>query len=148
MLDMFKKSMLTGIGLALKTWDEVEALGKELEEKATGCVMRMDDTIQKMVAEAGRERLRPDGTPYRSLSFQDQRDLVERYGAEHKQIQLAALKQGTVPEVYARNQQTLSNEDQVKLLQSSVAVIGLGGLVAFILLATWFFRVTRGRDSE
>ena len=33
MLDMFKKSMLTGIGLALKTWDEVEALGKELEEK-------------------------------------------------------------------------------------------------------------------
>ena len=33
MLDLFKKSMLTGIGLALKTWDEVEALGKELEEK-------------------------------------------------------------------------------------------------------------------
>ena len=33
MLDFFKKSMLTGIGLALKTWDEVEALGKELEEK-------------------------------------------------------------------------------------------------------------------
>ena len=33
MLELFKKSMLTGIGLALKTWDEVEALGKELEEK-------------------------------------------------------------------------------------------------------------------
>ena len=33
MLDLFKKSMLTGVGLALKTWDEVEALGKELEEK-------------------------------------------------------------------------------------------------------------------
>ena len=33
MLDLFKKSMLTGIGLALKTWDEVEALGKELEEQ-------------------------------------------------------------------------------------------------------------------
>jgi len=33
MLDLFKKSMLTGVGLALKTWDEVEALGKELEER-------------------------------------------------------------------------------------------------------------------
>ena len=33
MLDFFKKSMLTGVGLALKTWDEVEALGKDLEEK-------------------------------------------------------------------------------------------------------------------
>ena len=33
MLDLFKKSMLTGVGLASKTWDEVEALGKELEEK-------------------------------------------------------------------------------------------------------------------
>ena len=33
MIDLIKKSMLTGIGLALKTWDEVEALGKELEEK-------------------------------------------------------------------------------------------------------------------
>ena len=33
MLEFFKKSMLTGMGLALKTWDEVEDLGKELEEK-------------------------------------------------------------------------------------------------------------------
>jgi len=33
MLDLLKKSMLTSVGLALKTWDEVEALGKELEEK-------------------------------------------------------------------------------------------------------------------
>ena len=33
MLELFKKTMLTSIGLALKTWDEVEALAKELEEK-------------------------------------------------------------------------------------------------------------------
>ena len=33
MLELLKKSMLTSVGLALKTWDEVEALGKELEEK-------------------------------------------------------------------------------------------------------------------
>jgi len=33
MLDMFKKSMLAGIGLALKTWDEVEDMVKDLQKK-------------------------------------------------------------------------------------------------------------------
>jgi polyhydroxyalkanoate synthesis regulator phasin len=33
MSDLFKKTMLTGIGLALRTWDEVETLAKELVEK-------------------------------------------------------------------------------------------------------------------
>ena len=49
-------------------------------------------------------------------------------GSDHKSVQLAALQQGIVPEVYARNQKRLSSEDQIKLLQSHVAVIGLGGL--------------------
>ena len=33
MFDLLKKSLLMGIGLALKTWDEVEDLVKELEKK-------------------------------------------------------------------------------------------------------------------
>ena len=33
MYDLIRKGMLTGIGLALKTWDEVESLGKELEKR-------------------------------------------------------------------------------------------------------------------
>jgi len=33
MFDILKKSLLMGIGLALKTWDEVEDLVKELEKK-------------------------------------------------------------------------------------------------------------------
>jgi polyhydroxyalkanoate synthesis regulator phasin len=33
MTDFLKKTLLTGIGLALKTWDEVEALANELVEK-------------------------------------------------------------------------------------------------------------------
>jgi polyhydroxyalkanoate synthesis regulator phasin len=33
MYDLIRKGMLTGIGLALKTWDEVEALAKDLEKK-------------------------------------------------------------------------------------------------------------------
>jgi len=31
--DMIKKTLLAGIGLALKTWDEVEAVAKEMVKK-------------------------------------------------------------------------------------------------------------------
>ena len=33
MTDIIKKTMLTGIGLALKTWEEVESLAKELADQ-------------------------------------------------------------------------------------------------------------------
>ena len=33
MPDLIKKTMLAGVGLALKTWDEVEDLAKELVDK-------------------------------------------------------------------------------------------------------------------
>ena len=33
MADLIKKTLLTGVGLALKTWDEVEELAKELVDK-------------------------------------------------------------------------------------------------------------------
>lgn len=34
MFDLVKKSMLTGIGLALKTWDEVEDMAKDIQKKS------------------------------------------------------------------------------------------------------------------
>lgn len=34
MFDMVKKSMLAGIGLALKTWDEVEELVTDIQKKS------------------------------------------------------------------------------------------------------------------
>ena len=34
MIEQFKKALTTGVGLALKTWDEVEELGKEMIKKA------------------------------------------------------------------------------------------------------------------
>jgi len=88
----------------------------------------MRDGLFEKVAEAAVTKERPDGSAYLSLSFADQRDLAVRCGPDHRSVQLAALEQGIVPEVYARNQKRLSSADQVKLLASHVAVIGLGGL--------------------
>lgn len=51
MLDMFKKSMLTGLGLVIKTRDEVESLAKEWIDKQkmseTEGRKFMDDLLKK-----------------------------------------------------------------------------------------------------
>ena len=61
MADMIKKTLLAGVGLALKTWDEVEDLAKELVDKGKmsekegskfikDLQQRYDDTQQKLEA--------------------------------------------------------------------------------------------------
>lgn len=71
---------------------------------------------------------RPDGSPYPALSFRSEETLAAESKYSHHEIQAAALEQGIVPERYSRNQKSLSSEDQLKLLGSSVIIVGLGGL--------------------
>jgi len=70
----------------------------------------------------------PDQTPYQSLSVRRIQDLAQRAGMTGRQIELAALENGFVPERYARNMRTFSLTDQAALLHSHVGVVGLGGL--------------------
>jgi molybdopterin/thiamine biosynthesis adenylyltransferase len=70
----------------------------------------------------------PDETPYRSLSVDDILQLSLRSGMRGREIELAALENGIVPERYARNMRTFSLADQSALLRAHAAVVGLGGL--------------------
>jgi len=70
----------------------------------------------------------PDQTPYQSLSVRQIRELAEQAGLSGRQVEVAALKNGFVPERYARNLRTFSLADQATLLQSHAGVVGLGGL--------------------
>ena len=88
----------------------------------------MADELRKIIGATGTEKRRPDGSIYQSLSFANQQKLAKQSSVNDKEVQIAALEQGIVPEVYARNQKSLSNQDQIRLLQSHVAVVGLGGL--------------------
>ncbi len=54
--------------------------------------------------------------------------LARRFEKTVKQIEIAALQHGLVPERYLRNMGTVGPEGQLKLLLSEVAVVGLGGL--------------------
>ncbi len=84
--------------------------------------------ISEMVNNQAVEKKRPDGSGYRSLSFRSEQLIAEESGYSHNEIQIMALKLDIVPERYARNQKTLGCREQVRLLESSVIVVGLGGL--------------------
>ena len=71
---------------------------------------------------------RPDGSPYNSLSVEKVIYLAGKTDKSLKDIELAALENDIIPERYCRNQTSISNEGQKRLLQSHVAIIGLGGL--------------------
>jgi molybdopterin/thiamine biosynthesis adenylyltransferase len=74
------------------------------------------------------EKKRPDGSGYRSLSFRSEQRIAEESGYSHNEIQIMALGLEIVPERYARNQKSLGCREQLRLLESSVIVVGLGGL--------------------
>jgi len=71
---------------------------------------------------------RPDGHSYASLSFSAECQIVEATGRSLREVEIQALEQDIIPERYCRNQTSLTNKDQIKLLRAHVAVIGLGGL--------------------
>ncbi|MCU0561189.1 MAG: HesA/MoeB/ThiF family protein [Desulfobacterales bacterium] len=70
----------------------------------------------------------PDQAPYRSISLGQLRDLAAATGLKGRELEIAALENGVVPERYARNMRSFSSADQAALLRAQVGVVGLGGL--------------------
>jgi len=100
--------------------------------------------VEKIEAR-GEEKRFPDGVSYRSLSIEAARMLADQYDIAIDDVELEALKQKILPERYARNRRILSLSDQVRLLSSTVAVVGAGGLgggVAEILARLGVGRLT------
>jgi molybdopterin/thiamine biosynthesis adenylyltransferase len=85
-------------------------------------------SLEQQISAVTETRRRPDGSTYRSLSFAEQQRLADQPGSDHHAVQIAALQLDIVPEVYARNQTSLSCREQLELLRARVAIIGLGGL--------------------
>jgi len=71
----------------------------------------------------GESALRRDG-----LSSEQARRLAAETGAPLRGVEWLALSMGVVPHRYSRSIGTVGAEGQMKLLESSVLVVGLGGL--------------------
>jgi len=70
----------------------------------------------------------PDGEKYDSLGVRDVIKLERSLGMPGKEIEIAALENGVVPERYARNMKSFSFDDQIALLRAGAVITGLGGL--------------------
>ncbi len=88
----------------------------------------MDNALQKMIKNRAGEGLRPDGTPYHRMLLADENDIAIAHNITNREVQLQALSLDIIPERYCRNQRSITSKEQIRLLQSHVAVIGQGGL--------------------
>ena len=70
----------------------------------------------------------PDGSSMPALTVAQIEQLASHYGIAAKNVEIMALENGIVPFRYLRNLKTYSLADQVRLLRSRMAVVGLGGL--------------------
>jgi molybdopterin/thiamine biosynthesis adenylyltransferase len=61
--------------------------------------------------------------------------LAASFACPIRQVELTALELGVVPERYRRNVGTVGVEGQRRLLRSTVAVVGLGGLGGYVVEA-------------
>ncbi|HBA88791.1 MAG TPA: thiamine biosynthesis protein ThiF [Geobacter sp.] len=67
------------------------------------------------------------------VSTSCQGEACRRFGVTFAEAEAAILTLGLFPSRYQRNRETISNEGQLALLQSCVAVIGCGGLGGYIV---------------
>ena len=89
------------------------------------------DRITDILQQAARLGTDPAGEKYRYLLLKDTVILAGELGLTRRELEIAALKAGIVPERYQRNIGTIGMAGQVKLLEAKVGLVGAGGLGGF-----------------
>ena len=84
--------------------------------------------LEPRIREGAESRQAPNGKEYRSLSGGKVREIALRNGRSLKEIEIRALRSEIVPERYQRNLGCMGTEGQARLLESKVAIVGVGGL--------------------
>ena len=79
------------------------------------------------------EAINPSGKKYYSISVKQTKEIAGKFQTKSREIEISALQNNIIPERYQRNLGVLSPSQQVKLLQSKVAIIGAGGLGGTVL---------------
>ncbi len=88
----------------------------------------MVTTLPGEIKSLAQRAIAPDGKKYESLSIEAVRKIANKNKVQGKEVEVAALQMGVIPERYHRNIGTVGIEGQIKLLQSKVVIVGAGGL--------------------
>jgi len=84
--------------------------------------------VQDELTKRSTETVSPDGSSIEIVLLNDVYEVARLFGESIKSVELEALECGIVPHRYERNIGSIGVEGQIQLLQSTVAVVGVGGL--------------------
>jgi molybdopterin-synthase adenylyltransferase len=102
----------------------------------------MSIDMKSIIEKAALPQQLPDNSLASVLSVSQIEELAVRFGKDGRAIEIAALKSGVLPERYLRNFKSLTPGDQILLLQSTVTLVGAGGLGGTVL--EWLARAGVG----
>lgn len=89
--------------------------------------------LHQVLLDAALIKKNPAGEEYSSLSLPVSKEIARNHDISRQLVEVAALEANIIPERYQRNIGTVGIEGQIKLLKSSVGIVGAGGLGGFVL---------------
>ena len=92
----------------------------------------MDETLTGMLDRLA-HRIGDDESQPRLLGLDAERRISSALGLSRREVELAAIDSRILPERYLRNLGTVGWDGQRKLLESTVAIVGCGGLGGWIV---------------
>ncbi len=90
--------------------------------------------IQELLNRKSKEISDPVGRKIRIISNERAIEISIALGCSIRKVFLEALKLGICPYIYLRNRDIISIDEQLKLSESTVSVIGAGGLGGYVVM--------------
>ena len=94
---------------------------------------KKEKTILKELKKTKKEAINSSGEKYYNVLVNQVKEIAGKFQLPSREIEISALQNNIIPERYQRNLGVISPSEQVKLLQSKVAIIGAGGLGGTVL---------------
>jgi len=92
-----------------------------------------EETILKKLKKKRKEAINSSGKKYYNITVKQIKEIADKFQIKSREVEILALQNKIIPERYHRNLGAISPSEQVKLLQSKVAIIGAGGLGGTVL---------------
>jgi molybdopterin/thiamine biosynthesis adenylyltransferase len=88
----------------------------------------MNHFLASELKRVAKQAIAPNREEYLVLSIEAAYQIGYQFNKSLKEVEIEALKDQIIPERYQRNLGTIGIKGQIKLLQSRVAIVGVGGL--------------------
>jgi len=92
-----------------------------------------EETILRELEKTRKEAVNSFGKKYYSISVKQIKEISCKFQTKSREVDILALQNNIIPKRYQCNLGVVSPSEQIKLLQSRVAIIGAGGLGGTVL---------------